>query len=691
MAETPVPLPLPENFNPETSMLMRTVDGQPFHQMYPSAELAGRLVANGAPQDLALAEKVLAAVLDCQERRPGDPHYGNFRWEREDEFVEDLNAVQFALINFIPMLLRHGDRLSPAIRAQVEGSIRLGLEAIRRIDVSLIYTNIAIKDIANTCLGGELLDEPGIARRGYDKLVAWLRFTDRSGFPYEFNSPTYTRIAIQTLHQLAALVRDEATRILAKTMLARLGLSVVLHIHPGTGRWAGPYSRAYQPTVICDDVPDFPNIRGRVAEVNTVRQWLADGVLPGWLADALDHRPTPLWVAETSDAAQALGNSTYHSRSFALGVASRELSSQANRYISGQSNVFIAHYTIPGEARPGVIFSRYLLDDKWLGDYQTTPSRSRFQLLPEEGRFFGVQDGARAIALYTPFELGARVRNSSAKASLIWSRRDRVDEIWIGGNRVERLPAEVPPGRVVVVGSGDALAAVLPLARTQLSHAAPLRLVEIGDYLALEMYNYLGPAKTFWELAWPGAFYQGRPQCGFYAELAERGDYPDGRAFGEVVAAGALTDEAEAPFTYVAGTERLWTVQYARDGRTLGLEVDLMDWRLKRRWTQAGELGWPMLESPVARESRTGEVVVGEARLTCGPAAAWLFASPETGRWAAAYHGLEPAPLTLSLPAGRVEIEAMGAGLLVWDNGRVAVEAMGLRGSVRVSGGRPAG
>lgn len=158
--------------------------------------------------------------------------------------------------------------------------------------------------------------------------------------------------------------------------------------------------------------------------------------------------------------------------------------------------------------------------------------------------------------------------------------------------------------------------------------------------------------------------------------MTERTAYPDGRAFGQAVTSGVLVDKTEAPFTYAAVGERLWMVEYTRDGQTLGIEVDLMVWALKRCWTQDGELGWPMLESPMARQSRTGHIEVGGATLDCGKESAWLFASPATGRYVAAYHGLLPAPLTLTMPGGTVEIPAMGTGTVVWDNGVVTVEAI---------------
>jgi hypothetical protein len=335
------------------------------------------------------------------------------------------------------------------------------------------------------------------------------------------------------------------------------------------------------------------------------------------------------------------------------------------------------HYVRPGAERPGVVYTRYLTDDKWLGDFYHATDRTRSRNLVDEGLFYGVQQGPRAIGLYTPRNLGSVF---SAKAALIWTRRDLVDEIWVGEGQVETLPAEVPPGETVVVGSGEALVAARPLARTDLGRDAPIRLTEVQGDLVLELYNYLGPRKSFWELNWPGAFYRGRPRCGVYVEAAERSAYPDGRAFARVVAGGTLEDVTAPPFTYRGEDERLWTVEYARDGQTLGIEIDLMAWALKRRWTQAGDLGWPMLESPVARESRSGHIALGGATLTCGPEAAWLFASPVTGRWAAAYHGLQPAPLTLTVPDGSVEVAAMGTGTVVWDNGQVTVEAVGLQG-----------
>ncbi len=671
------PISLPDDFDPAVNLPAREVNGKIFHATIPGMNLATQLIENSTPLDLERAGKVLDAVFESQERRPGAPHYGNFTWEREDEMVEDINAVHFTVMPLIKTMLRCRDSVPASLRTKALEGIRLGLEAIARIDVHLRYTTIAAADVFDTCIGGELLKDEALIARGRDKLRRWLAFTDQSGTFYEYNCPGYTGMSIERLAELAALTNDSQTRIIARVFAARAGVSALLHGHPSTGRWSGPFSRAYQPQIEAKTPP----------EIDWMRHWIASGTLPEWTTSALEDKSMPLEVKETSDRIGQQMITTYMDEGFSLGVASKDLSSQANRFVEGESSAFIAHFNCGQET--GVLVSKYILDEKWLGDFRTTPSRSNTQLQPDEGRFWGVQDKTRAIGLYAPRVIGARQPCSGLKMALIWMRRDLVDEIWIGDRKVAALPADVPSGETVIVGSGTMWAAIRPLTRTHLSYNPPQRLVERQGNLALEVYNYEGAAKTFWELGWPSSFYQGMPQCGFYAEVAERGTYADGAAFAQTVAAGQLNDKAEAAFTYDGGDEeRLWNVEYERDGRRLGLKVDLMQWKLKQRWTEDRDQDWPMLKSPLAQQTCDGRVEVGGAKLECGKAAAWILADPERQCWVATYHGPKAAPLVFDVPEGKVEIESMGTGMVIWDKGRVRIEANDMRGTPQIQGGQ---
>ena len=295
------PLQMPPDFNSDTLMLAKTTEYGLFHESRRAAHFAADLIANGTAQDIALAQRILPEVLGCQELDQRDPHYGNFYWMREDDHVEDLNAVEFVLSALIPMMIEHGDRLSSALHDQVMASIRLGLDEIRRLDVLVAYTNITTLDVVNTCLGGELLADAALAQRGYRKLAEWIAYTAQHGHPLEFNSPTYTSVTLGSLKQLIDLVNDHDTQVRAKAMSARLALSVALRVHGGTGRWAGPHGRAYQPTVMCETPP----------EIDMLRRWIAEGVVPDWIEGLLDGLATPFQAIETAERSLDLSLTTY--------------------------------------------------------------------------------------------------------------------------------------------------------------------------------------------------------------------------------------------------------------------------------------------------------------------------------------------------------------------------------------------
>ncbi len=661
------PLSLPDDFDINGNVSVRG-----------AAELAEKLLANGTPQDIETADRLLDLVVSSQEQRPGAAHRGNYLWRSKDEVVRDLNGVEFTLSYLIPMMIRNGDRLPADTRERVRESIRLGLEEIRRLDVAVTYTNIAAMDCLNSCLGGELLVDKTVAQHGYDKFKRFADVVASNGTFFEYHSPGYMLVTMRALKRLAQYVQNDEIRVIARTMAARLALSTALRIHPGMKRMAGPFSRAYPRQFFGESDP----------EDKIVRDWIQDGSAPVWIEHVLDSKTLPMQIEETAVAEWDIGTTVYLSPSFSFGVASRE--------VSRQSSVLVLHSVAPDGNRPIVVYSRYSMSD----DPTDTPvqgtDRGSYEDFFEQGKFYGVQWGPRAIGLYAPLTkehfasfapFGAEsVR--SAKGMLIWSRREAVDTIWLNGRKIEELPVDIEPGDVAVVATGPTLVAVRPLTVTDLGYNAPIRVAESEGSLVMEMYNYRGPSKGFWFLDRFSRFYQGQPQCGFYVEVAERSDYPDGKSFSVEVARGSFKEDTEEAFTnYVEEAERLWTVEYKRDGEILGIEIDLMKWKLKRRWNHEGDLGWPMLKSPSARQNADGMVVVRDATLTCGKSPAWLYGNPSSNLWAAGYHG-PPAALTLKLPDGQVEIEAMGTGTVVWNQGKVSVETVELRGTPTVTGGR---
>ncbi|MDA0708585.1 MAG: hypothetical protein O3B73_00075 [bacterium] len=78
VAAARIALALPENFDTAVTMTFQQKGDVRWHPTRDAASFADKLLSNGAPEDIALAEKVLNAFMACQETRPGDPHFGNF-------------------------------------------------------------------------------------------------------------------------------------------------------------------------------------------------------------------------------------------------------------------------------------------------------------------------------------------------------------------------------------------------------------------------------------------------------------------------------------------------------------------------------------------------------------------------------------------------------------------------------------
>ena len=113
-----------------------------------------------------------------------------------------------------------------------------------------------------------------------------------------------------------------------------------------------------------------------------------------------------------------------------------------------------------------------------------------------------------------------------------------------------------------------------------------------------------------------------------------------------------------------------------------------MQWDLKRRWTHEGDLDFPMLTAPIVHQSRSGRIEIDNAALTFGNGAGWLYNSPNQDLCIAGYHGPKPGPMTLTLPNGKVEIESLTCGTIIWQNGKVTVDALDLKNAPKVTGGQ---
>ncbi len=465
---------------------------------------------------------------------------------------------------------------------------------------------------------------------------------------------------------LADLCKDPEVASLSRLISARMGLVYALRIHPETGRLAGPFCRCYQPQLLGQAGP----------EVDFIKRSLENGELPKWIDSAVGSIQRPGNLLEGYDANNELCYATHLSDSYSLGVASRELITQENRYIAGQSNVFTMNFKTPEDRMGGLVFTRYSMDENWLGDFQPNAGRTASHFLLDEGQFFGIANGSRAIGVYSPKFMGAWEARSAAKLVFVISRSDYVREILVNGKVVESLPCRIPDRSLICFGFEESFLAILLFERTDLGVHSPIQLYERDGELVLEVYNYKGAKKTFWELAWPGSFYLGQPKCAFYAEAGERADCDSIQAFAMNISQGQVTDESESvPGHRTRNKVRKWDLEYSRGGESLGMSIDLMNWNLLRRWNERGDLTFPLLESPIARQSTSGTLEVEDVSLDCGSARMWIYKNRQADLVVMGGIAKIATDLNLKLPGKSINVRNFRYGIIKMEAGELVLDA----------------
>jgi hypothetical protein len=143
------------------------------------------------------------------------------------------------------MLIRYEAHLQAGMQTALREALDRACRAIVKRNVGPEYTNIAIMGAGVTAAGGEILHRPDWVTYAADRLRRLQESVRYHGSFVEYNSPTYTVVAIKELERILALVKDETCRASASALLETGWAVVATHWHPGTGEWAGPHARAY--------------------------------------------------------------------------------------------------------------------------------------------------------------------------------------------------------------------------------------------------------------------------------------------------------------------------------------------------------------------------------------------------------------------------------------------------------------
>jgi hypothetical protein len=206
------------------------------------------LEANGGKSDRAVA--IIDRLLALQDTAPESKWYGLWGYYLEEPASKmspaDWNWADFLGSLLLEIEFRHGVRLPEGIRTRVRDAIHHAAYSVRRRNVAMTYTNIAVQGTFVTLAAAEVLDDADLKQYAQDRLVRFARTVDETGSFTEYNSPTYANVTIANLTRMRMFVKDEDARRLAHRIEERAWLHLSRHWHTPTEQLAGPMSRCYQ-------------------------------------------------------------------------------------------------------------------------------------------------------------------------------------------------------------------------------------------------------------------------------------------------------------------------------------------------------------------------------------------------------------------------------------------------------------
>lgn len=247
-----------EQYDPAAKMLAvpfssvgyhSTLSGGTVHPTRTSLEYAVALLDSGEAERLERAKDILKTVVALQDQDPTHKTYGIWSWYLEEPLEKmappDWNWADFCGVQLLAAIIDHRQRLDGDLAKLVQDSIIHAAYSIQRRNVDLGYTNIAIMGTYVTLVAAEQFVLPDLQKYARDRLRRFYKYLNTQGSFHEYNSPTYTLVAIKELTRMLMHVRDANDKQLIQYIHDYAWKHATCRFHSPTRQWAGPHSRCY--------------------------------------------------------------------------------------------------------------------------------------------------------------------------------------------------------------------------------------------------------------------------------------------------------------------------------------------------------------------------------------------------------------------------------------------------------------
>jgi len=252
-----------QRYDEAARMLTRKIEGYNyhtdaqsglFHEVRSSFSYAVSLLDVGGKKYRERAFDIIEKTISLQDTITDSPTCGVWPYYEEEPLATkkspaDYNWADFNAVSLLDVYLGHQNEIPAELKPDIENSIKLAARSIQKRNVGPGYTNIAIMGTYVTYLTAHLFDVPGMKDYSKNRLKKFFEYTlEKNGFS-EYNSPTYTVVALDELARMKQHIIEPESKIIIDS-LYHIGWDIIArHYHIPTGQWVGPHSRSYNSLV----------------------------------------------------------------------------------------------------------------------------------------------------------------------------------------------------------------------------------------------------------------------------------------------------------------------------------------------------------------------------------------------------------------------------------------------------------
>lgn len=220
------------------------------HAVGDTMDYAAALLGSGEVKYRERAWACIHRILELQDIEEKNHTYGIWPYTLEEPLKAmsdpDWNMADFTSKKLLGVIIDYSSSLPEELLERVKTAVYHASKSIMRRNMGPDYTNINLMGAYVTISAGETLLNDEFFRYGKRRLQKELDFVKINGGFSEYNSPSYSILAIEEIGRMLKYIHDRECLEIAEELNDMAWRSVAQHFHYPTRQLSAPHSRCYE-------------------------------------------------------------------------------------------------------------------------------------------------------------------------------------------------------------------------------------------------------------------------------------------------------------------------------------------------------------------------------------------------------------------------------------------------------------